>query len=142
MTGQPLLAIILMTLGLSQLLEGITTLIFGVQPRSNFPTPYSPFDTLKIPFPGVFMNQIVINRSLLLAFGVAILAAISSPVLQIHPHRPINAGDRGRSRAGAQRCIHVRASWPLVGHRGHDCDRGRRAAGDDLRCQHLALRWR
>ncbi len=77
MTGQPLLAIILMTLGLSQLLEGLTTLTFGVQPRSNFPAPFPPTETLKIPFPGAFMNQIIVKQTLLLAFVLAIAAAIA-----------------------------------------------------------------
>lgn len=77
MTGQPLLAIILMTLGLSQLLEGMVTLIFGGQPRTNFPAPFSPIDTIKIPFPGALMDQIIIKQTLVFAFALAIGGALA-----------------------------------------------------------------
>lgn len=76
MTGQPLLAIILMTLGLAQLLEGLVTLIFGVQPRTNFPAPFPPTQTLRIPFPGAFNDTIILKQTLLLAFVLAIGFAI------------------------------------------------------------------
>jgi branched-chain amino acid transport system permease protein len=78
MTGQPLLSIILMTLGLSQLLEGIAVLLFGVQPRDNFPTPLglSPADVFIIPFPGAFNDAIRLSKILLLAFVVAIVSTI------------------------------------------------------------------
>ena len=74
MTGQPLLSIILMTLGLSQLIEGLTTILFGVQPR-NFPTPFGPSDVFRIPFPGAFNDTIILKQSLVASFVVAILAA-------------------------------------------------------------------
>ncbi|MEZ4517448.1 MAG: branched-chain amino acid ABC transporter permease [Chloroflexota bacterium] len=76
MTGQPLLAIILMTLGLGQLLQGITAITFGVEPKSNFPAPFSPSDVFTIPFPGAFNDSIIIKQALLATFVVAILAAI------------------------------------------------------------------
>ena len=44
MTGQPLLSIVLMTLGLAAFLDGVVSIIFGVQPKSNFPSPISPSD--------------------------------------------------------------------------------------------------
>jgi branched-chain amino acid transport system permease protein len=76
MTGQPLLAIVLMTLGLSQLLEGSAAITFGIEPKNNFPAPFSPSDVLIIPFPGAFNDTIIIKQALLATFVVAILAAI------------------------------------------------------------------
>lgn len=76
MTGQPLLAIILMTLGLSQLLSGSVAIVFGIEPKNNFPAPFSPSDVMVIPFPGAFNDTIIIKQSLLATFIVAILAAI------------------------------------------------------------------
>ena len=52
LTGQPLLSIILMTLGLSQLMEGLSILVFGVTPKGNFPAPFSKNAVFQIPFPG------------------------------------------------------------------------------------------
>ena len=75
MTGQPLLSIILMTLGLSQLLEGVTTVVFGVQPRS-FPSPFAPSDVFQIPFPGAFNDTIILKQALVFAFLAAIIAAV------------------------------------------------------------------
>lgn len=76
MTGQPLLSIILMTLGLSQLLEGLTTILFGVQPKGNFPAPFSPGDVLALGFPGAFNDEIRLKNALLAAFIMAIVAAV------------------------------------------------------------------
>ncbi len=76
MTGQPLLSIILMTLGLSQLMQGFTSIAFGVLPPNNFPAPFSPSDVIKIPFPGAFNGVIILKQSLVAAFVVAILAGI------------------------------------------------------------------
>lgn len=76
MTGQPLLAIILMTLGLSQLLTGSVAIIFGIEPKNNFPAPFSPSDVIAIPFPGAFNDTIIFKQALLATFIVAILAAI------------------------------------------------------------------
>jgi branched-chain amino acid transport system permease protein len=77
MSGQPLLAIVLMTLGLSQLLEGLVSLFFGAQPKSNFPAPFSPSDVFRIPFPGAFNDVIILKKTLLVSFGVAMLCAIA-----------------------------------------------------------------
>ncbi len=77
MTGQPLLAIVLMTLGLAQLLEGSAAIIFGIQPKNNFPAPFSPSDVITIPFPGAFNDTIIIKEALLATFIVAILAAVA-----------------------------------------------------------------
>ena len=76
MTGQPLLAIVLMTLGLAQFLEGGAAIIFGTQPKNNFPAPFSPSDVITIPFPGAFNDTIIIKQALLATFIVAILAAV------------------------------------------------------------------
>ena len=76
MRGQPLLSIILMTLGLSQLMQGFTTLTFGVLPPDNFPAPFSPSDVIKIPFPGAFNDAIILKQSLLATFVVAIIAGV------------------------------------------------------------------
>ncbi len=76
MTGQPLLAIVLMTLGLGEFLQGVTAITFGVEPKSNFPAPFSPSDVYTIPFPGAFNDTIIIKQALLASFVVAILAAL------------------------------------------------------------------
>ncbi|HEX6385941.1 MAG TPA: branched-chain amino acid ABC transporter permease [Anaerolineae bacterium] len=75
MTGQPLLSIILMTLGLAQLLEGLASIFFGVQPKSNFPAPFGPSDVVRIPFPGAFNDIIILKQALIATFVVAILSA-------------------------------------------------------------------
>ncbi len=77
MTGQPLLAIILMTLGLAQLLDGLTAIIFGIEPKNNFPAPFSPSDVITIPFPGAFNDAIIVKQALLATFVVAIVAALA-----------------------------------------------------------------
>lgn len=83
MTGQPLLSIILMTLGLSQLFEGLISLGFGVEPLQDFPTVYSAADSFKIPIepradgtPIVFLNQLTIPKARLLAFIIALLTCV------------------------------------------------------------------
>jgi len=76
MSGQPLLAIILMTLGLAQLLEGVASVAFGTQPKSNFPAPLSPSDVFRVPFPGAFNDTIILKQALAATFLVAMLAAI------------------------------------------------------------------
>jgi branched-chain amino acid transport system permease protein len=77
MTGQPLLAIVLMTLGLAQLLEGLASIAFGVQPKRNFPAPFSQSDVFRIPFPGAFNDAIILKKTLVVAFVVAIVAALA-----------------------------------------------------------------
>lgn len=82
MTGQPLLSIILMTLGLSQLFEGLTTIFWGTQPKANFPAPFSPSDVINIPVPPVngqsivFLDRLIVKQALLATFVVAILSAV------------------------------------------------------------------
>ena len=76
MTGQPLLAIVLMTLGLAQFLEGSAAIVFGIQPKNNFPAPFSPSDVISLPFPGAFNDTIIVKQALLATAVVAILAAV------------------------------------------------------------------
>ena len=76
MTGQPLLGIILMTLGLAQFLEGATAIVFAIEPKNNFPSPFSPSDVITIPFPGAFNDAIILKQALLATFVVAIVAAL------------------------------------------------------------------
>ena len=81
MTGQPLLSIMLVTLGLAQLFEGLTTVFFGTEPKSNFPAPFSPTDVWTIAIPPVngqsivFLDVLRIPHARLAAFIVALLAA-------------------------------------------------------------------
>ncbi|MBW7881764.1 MAG: branched-chain amino acid ABC transporter permease [Caldilineaceae bacterium] len=77
MTGQPVLSIILITLGLAQFLEGGVSILFGTQPKSNFPTPFSPSDVVRIPFPGAFNDTIILRQSLIATFIVAALATVA-----------------------------------------------------------------
>ncbi|HEY43476.1 MAG TPA: branched-chain amino acid ABC transporter permease [Anaerolineae bacterium] len=76
MTGQPLLSIILMTLGLAQLIEGLVSIFFGIQPKSNFPAPIARTETFKIPFAFAFQGNIFIKKLLVIAFLVAVFGMI------------------------------------------------------------------
>jgi branched-chain amino acid transport system permease protein len=73
MSGQPILSIILMTLGLAQLIEGLTSIMFGVQPRGNFPTPFPATESFKIPFQYAFNETIFLKKTLVIVFGVAMI---------------------------------------------------------------------
>lgn len=82
MTGQPLLSIILMTLGLAQIFEGVTTVLFGVTPKGNFPAPFTASDAFNVPLGPladgtsvVFLNRIQFGHARLATFVVALLAA-------------------------------------------------------------------
>jgi branched-chain amino acid transport system permease protein len=76
MAGQPLLSVVLMTLGLAQLLEGLTFIAFGVQPRSNFPSPFPPTESYKIPFALALNETIFLKKTLVVVFVVAMVGAI------------------------------------------------------------------
>lgn len=76
MTGQPLLSIILMTLGLSQLIEGVASITYGIEPKNNFPVPFSPSDVVQVPFPGAFNDTIILKQALVASFAVAMIAAV------------------------------------------------------------------
>lgn len=84
MTGQPLLSIILMTLGLSQLFEGMVNIFFGVEPLSDFPTVFGADQAFRISVPPladgtqlVFLNQLTIPYTRLLAFVVALVTCVA-----------------------------------------------------------------
>jgi branched-chain amino acid transport system permease protein len=76
MSGQPLLSIILVTLGLAQLIEGLTSIIFGVEPRGNFPAPFPRTESYKIPFAPAFRGMIFVQKTRVAAFVVAMLAVV------------------------------------------------------------------
>ena len=78
MTGQPLLSIILMTLGLSQVLHGLALLLFGGVQR-NFPQIFSVADPYKLTTP--FLNNgekivIILKQNLVWSFVIAILGVL------------------------------------------------------------------
>ncbi len=78
MTGQPLLAIILMTLGLGQALQGAALLFFGGAQR-NFPQIFSTGNPYKITTPFIFNGSnivIILKQNLVWSFIVAILGVI------------------------------------------------------------------
>lgn len=76
MSGQPLLSIVLMTLGLALFLEGVISVLFGTQPSAYFPTPFPPSDVFRIPFPGAFNDAIILKKTLVTTFVLAMLAAL------------------------------------------------------------------
>ena len=78
MTGQPLLSIILMTLGLSQVLQGLALLLFGGVQR-NFPQIFSAANPYKIITPFVFNDKpiaVILKQNLVWSFVIAILGVI------------------------------------------------------------------
>ena len=73
MTGQPLLSIILMTLALSQLLQGMTILVFGTVQR-NFPVIFSVTDPYRITLPFSSNGNpitVILKQNLVWSFLVA-----------------------------------------------------------------------
>ena len=85
MTGQPLLAIILMTLALSQFLQGSALLLFGGAQR-NFPQIFSAANPYKIVTPFLYNDKpimIILKQNLVWSFVVAVLGvAIISAFFQ------------------------------------------------------------
>lgn len=78
MTGQPLLSIILMTLGLSQVLQGLALLLFGGAQR-NFPQIFSASDPYRITTPFSFGGSpivVILKQNLVWSFVVALLGVI------------------------------------------------------------------
>lgn len=78
MTGQPLLAIILMTLGLSQTLQGLALLIFGGAQR-NFPQIFSAADPYRVTLPWLYNDNpmvVILKQNLVWSFVIAILGVI------------------------------------------------------------------
>lgn len=78
MTGQPLLSIILMTLGLSQALQGLALLIFGGAQR-NFPQIFSAENPYKIATQLTYQENpiiVILKQNLVWSFVVAIVGVI------------------------------------------------------------------
>jgi len=78
MTGQPLLSIILMTLGLSQVLQGLALLLFGGSQR-NFPQIFSAGDPYRITTPFTYQDNpivIILKQNLVWSFVIAILGVV------------------------------------------------------------------
>jgi branched-chain amino acid transport system permease protein len=78
MTGQPLLSIILMTLGLSQALQGLALLLFGGAQR-NFPQIFSAANPYKIVTPLLFNDKpitLILKQNLVWSFVAAMLGVI------------------------------------------------------------------
>jgi branched-chain amino acid transport system permease protein len=78
MTGQPLLSIILMTLALSQVLQGLALLLFGGAQR-NFPQIFSAADPYRITSPFTFNDQpivVILKQNLVWSFAAAVLGVL------------------------------------------------------------------
>ncbi len=78
LTGQPLLTIILMTLGLSQVLQGLALLLFGGTQR-NFPQIFSTANPYRITTPFTHEGNpiiVILKQNLVWSFVVAILGVI------------------------------------------------------------------
>ncbi len=78
MTGQPLLSIILMTLALSQVLQGLALLFFGGVQR-NFPRIFSAGDPYRITTPFVNNGQpivVILKQNLAWSFIVAVAGVL------------------------------------------------------------------
>ena len=78
MTGQPLLSIILMTLALSQVLQGLALLLFGGVQR-NFPHIFSAADPYRVTTPFSFNDQpvvVILKQNLVWSFVVAVLGVL------------------------------------------------------------------
>jgi len=78
MTGQPLLSIILMTLALSQLLQGLTILVFGAVQR-NFPVIFDVSNPYKITLPIQYAGNnivVILRQNLVWSFVIAMLLVL------------------------------------------------------------------
>ena len=78
MTGQPLLSIILMTLALSQLLQGLTILVFGAVQR-NFPVIFDVANPYKITLPFQYNGSdiiVILRQNLVWSFVIAMLLVL------------------------------------------------------------------
>lgn len=78
MTGQPLLSIVLMTLGLSQALQGLALLLFGGAQR-NFPQMFSAANPYKIVTPLIYNDKpitLILKQNLVWSFVAAMLGVI------------------------------------------------------------------
>lgn len=76
MTGQPLLSIVLMTLGMALLIEGLVSIVFGINVKPNFPAPISRIEMFKIPFAYQYNGIIFVQKLRVVAFIVAMVLVI------------------------------------------------------------------
>ena len=78
MTGQPLLSIILMTLALSQVLQGLALLLFGGMQR-NFPQMFSAANPYRVATPFVFNDSpivVILKQNLVWSFVAAVVGVL------------------------------------------------------------------
>jgi branched-chain amino acid transport system permease protein len=78
MTGQPLLSIILMTLALAQLLQGLTILVFGAVQR-NFPVIFDVSNPYKITLPIQYNGNdiiVILRQNLVWSFVIAMFLVL------------------------------------------------------------------
>lgn len=78
MTGQPLLSIVLMTLALSQILQGFTILIFGTVQR-NFPVIFEVTNPYQIILPFTYQGNalpLILRQNLVWSFLIAMMCVI------------------------------------------------------------------
>lgn len=79
MTGQPLLSIILMTLALSQILQGLTILTFGTTQR-NFPVVFDVTNPYRFTMPLISYNEnpitVILRQNLVWSFIIAMLCVV------------------------------------------------------------------
>lgn len=79
MTGQPLLSIILMTLALSQALQGLAILLFGTTQR-NFPVLFEVTNPYRLTVPFVAYNDnpivVILRQNLVWSFIIAMVCVI------------------------------------------------------------------
>ncbi|MBI5080945.1 MAG: branched-chain amino acid ABC transporter permease [Chloroflexi bacterium] len=97
MTGQPLLSIILMTLGLSQVLQGLALLLFGGAQR-NFPQIFSAADPYIITLPWLMDNRpliLILKQNLVWSFVAAMVGVIL--ISAFFRFTPIGLAMRGAS---------------------------------------------
>ncbi len=79
LTGQPLLAIILMTLAIGQFLQGVAILVFGTTQR-NFPVIFDITNPYKISLPFVYNGNnivVILRQNLVWSFVVAMICVIA-----------------------------------------------------------------
>jgi hypothetical protein len=120
MTGQPLLAIILMTLALAQFLQGLT--ILSLAPQRSFPVIFSITDPYQH-HPALHLQRQSHRRhpeaksGLVLCGGHDLRDIALVLFFQYTTHRPGHARHRRKSRNGAKRGhSHQSGVWPLLGH--------------------------
>lgn len=78
MTGQPLLSIILMTLALSQVLQGLALLLFGGMQR-NFPQIFSAANPYRVTTPFLFNDSpivVILKQNLVWSFVAAVVGVL------------------------------------------------------------------